>query len=122
MRYPQAFQPHPVPSHFLVNQVSVCLEWTEPMSASDPSPGCGARSEERPYWEAPEGLVQVLKGALLPFGASAYLLTVEARGPQEGLEVLHRTGLPAFCQSEKPVGQTALGWAVTSKKPGSQKW
>lgn len=47
------------------------------MGASDPSFGSGARSEERPYREAPEGLVQVLKGALLPFGARAYLLTVE---------------------------------------------
>lgn len=100
------------------------------MGASDLSPGSRARNEERPYWEAPKGLVQVLKGARLLFGARAYLLTVEEAGEGDGearrgrkdLRSHTEQGSPAFCQSEKPVGQTALGWAVNSKKSGSQKW
>lgn len=52
----------------------------------------------------------MLKGALLPFGARAYLLTVEEpRGPQEGLEVLHRTEVPCFLPIRETCGSDSFG-------------
>lgn len=60
----------------------------------------------------PKGLVQVLKSALLPSGAGAWLLgTEEAGGPWllEGLEVLHTRWAPWFLLVSKTTWVTSFG-------------
>lgn len=89
----------------------------------------GSRRPQRPPWngewretpcgEARKGLVQVLKGALLPSGAGAWLLGAEeARGPwpQEGFGVLYTKWAPWFlpvCENGRVSG---FGWARASRK------
>ena len=71
---PSALYPHD-------ERLSVCSDWAEPLDPSDPAQEWGVKREIL-LGLALKGLVQVLKGALLPSGAGAWLLGAEeARVP-----------------------------------------
>lgn len=95
----------------------------EPPDPSDPGAGLEMGVEkERPFRGRPEGLVPVLRGALLPFGAGPgfeLLRKLGATGHRNDLRFCTHSRLPGSCKSVRADGSASFGWTVASKNVGS---